>query len=144
MMSTAMCIYSSLKHKHGVAWTAICYPAAINSLDVSNSTSLSLILAYEKHFEEEGGCAVTWWFTTSAILHLLLYVTSDTIKQATWPGETVFSTRKTCLRRRKRSRLRQVLGWCTKAVFQFWSLLDCHKEIHVTLLPESCFPSALT
>lgn len=41
MMSTAMYIYSSLKHKHGVAGTAICYPAAINLLDVSNSTSLS-------------------------------------------------------------------------------------------------------
>lgn len=89
MMSTTMCIYSSLKHKHEVAWTAICYPAAINSLDASNSTSLCLILAYKKHFEEEGVNHPVTAYPASTILHLLLHVTSDTIKQAMQPRETV-------------------------------------------------------
>lgn len=88
-----MCIYRSLKHKHGVAWTAICYPAAVNSQDISNSTGLSLILAYEKHFEKEGVNHHVTAHPTSAILHLLC-VTSDTIKQATQPRDKMSEPKK--------------------------------------------------
>lgn len=144
MMSTAMCIYSSLKHKHGVVGTAICYPAAINLLDVSNSTSLSDLGTWETLWR---GRSKSPHYSTPAHPACTLYLLHFGYHKAS------YVTYRQCQHQENISkRGRAEKEWCWNGIqdnsfvsFHFDPCWIFHKEIHVKdHFYEGSFPSDFT